>query len=39
MDSPTDKKMACDTPTDQSVVAADEKPEWDFGLEQKAKRK
>ncbi|KAE9572462.1 hypothetical protein CGMCC3_g11408 [Colletotrichum fructicola] len=39
MDSKTDKAMVCDTPTDQSVAATDDKVEWDAGQEQRAKRK
>ncbi|CCF41295.1 hypothetical protein CH063_11620 [Colletotrichum higginsianum] len=39
MDSPTDDKMVCDTPTDRSVAASEDKPEWDHQQEQKAKRK
>lgn len=39
MDSKMDKAMVCDTPTDQSVAAADDKVEWDVGQEQRAKRK
>ncbi|GKT82752.1 LOW QUALITY PROTEIN: major facilitator superfamily transporter [Colletotrichum tofieldiae] len=39
MDSRTDDKMVCDTPTDRSVAASEDKPEWNTGQEQKAKRK
>ncbi|WQF78424.1 Putative major facilitator superfamily, MFS transporter superfamily [Colletotrichum destructivum] len=39
MDSPTDDKMVCDTPTDRSVAASEDKPEWDRQQEQKAKKK
>ncbi|WDK13523.1 major facilitator superfamily transporter [Colletotrichum graminicola] len=39
MDSRADDKMVCDTPTDRSVVASEDKPEWDTEQEQKAKRK
>ncbi|TID04925.1 putative transporter [Colletotrichum higginsianum] len=31
--------MVCDTPTDRSVAASEDKPEWDHQQEQKAKRK
>ncbi|KAI3541126.1 major facilitator superfamily transporter [Colletotrichum filicis] len=39
MNSPTDEKRVCTTPTDRSVVASEDKLEWDVDEERMAKRK
>ncbi|TDZ29936.1 putative transporter [Colletotrichum spinosum] len=39
MNSPVDKEMLCDTPTDRSVTTADGKLKWDVEQEQRAKKK
>ncbi|KAK7435590.1 major facilitator superfamily transporter [Colletotrichum acutatum] len=39
MNSPTDEKMVCTTPMDRSVMASEDKLEWDGDEERKAKRK